>query len=103
MEPDPTARPYRNGVITSRVITARRIYLRLSERPGSSFTDNTRLVIMGNANNKEENAGWWNRRGLNSQKMLGGNINYDDGKKLKIDGSIRWNHRDGDNQNENSS
>ena len=29
---------------------------------GSSFTDNTRLVIMGNANNKEENAGWWNRR-----------------------------------------
>lgn len=70
---------------------------------GSSFTDNTRLVIMGNANNKEENAGWWNRRGLNSQKMLGGNINYDDGKKLKIDGSIRWNHRDGDNQNENSS
>lgn len=70
---------------------------------GCSFTDNTRLVIMGNANNKEENAGWWNRRGLNSQKMLGGNINYDDGKKLKIDGSIRWNHRDGDNQNENSS
>ncbi len=70
---------------------------------GSSFTDNTRLVIMGNANNKEENAGWWNRRGLNSQKMLGGNINYDDGKKLKIDVSIRWNHRDGDNQNENSS
>lgn len=70
---------------------------------GSSFTDNTRLVIMGNANNKEENAGWWNRRGLNSQKMLGSNINYDDGKKLKIDGSVRWNHRDGDNQNENSS
>ena len=70
---------------------------------GSSFTDNTRLVIMGNANNKEENAGWWNRRGLNSQKMMGSNINYDDGKKLKIDGSVRWNHRDGDNQNENSS
>ena len=70
---------------------------------GSSFTDNTRFVLMGNANNKEENAGWWNRRGLISQKMLGTNINYDDGKKLKIDGSIRWNHRDGDNQNENSS
>ena len=70
---------------------------------GSSFTDNTRLVILGNANNKEENGGWWNRRGLNAQKTLGANINYDDGKKLKIDGSIRWNHRDGDNQNENSS
>ena len=47
---------------------------------GSSFTDNTRLVILGNANNKEENGGWWNRRGLNSQKTLGANINYDDGK-----------------------
>ncbi len=70
---------------------------------GSSFTDVTRLVIMGNANNKEENAGWWNRRGLNANKMLGTNFNYDDGKKLKLDASLRWNHRDGDNENENSS
>ena len=44
---------------------------------GSSFTDNTRLVVMGNLNNKEENAGWWNRRGLNANKMLGTNLNYD--------------------------
>ena len=70
---------------------------------GSSFTDKTRFVLMGNANNKEENAGWWNRRGLNANKMLGTNFNYDDGNKLKIDGSVRWNHRDGDNRNENSS
>ena len=70
---------------------------------GSSFTDKTRFVLMGNANNKEENAGWWNRRGLNANKMLGTNFNYDDGSKLKIDGSVRWNHRDGDNRNENSS
>ena len=70
---------------------------------GSSFTDKTRFVIMGNFNNKEENAGWWNRRGLNANKMLGTNFNYDDGKKLKVDASIRWNHRDGDNQNENAS
>ena len=69
----------------------------------SSFTDNTRIMVTGNFNNKEENAGWWNRRGLNSRKMLGGNLNYDDGEKLKIDGSIRWNHRGGDNLNENSS
>ncbi len=70
---------------------------------GSSFTDKTRLVLMGNANNKEENAGWWNRRGLNANKMLGTNFNYDDGDKLKVDASVRWNHRDGDNQNENAS
>ena len=70
---------------------------------GSSFTDNMRFVLMGNFNNKEENAGWWNRRGLNSRKMLGTNLNYDDGEKLKMDASVRWNHRGGDNENENAS
>ena len=70
---------------------------------GSSFTDKTRFVLLGNFNNKEENAGWWNRRGLNARKMLGMNLNYDDGEKLKADMNIRWNHRDGDNVNENSS
>ena len=69
----------------------------------SSFTDKTRFVLMGNFNNKEENAGWWNRRGLNAMKMLGTNFNYDDGDKLKMDASVRWNHRDGDNQSENAS
>ena len=70
---------------------------------GSSFTDKTRFVLMGNFNNKEENAGWWNRRGLNTRKMLGTNLNYDDGKVLKVDASLRWNHRNGDNENENAS
>ena len=70
---------------------------------GSSFTDKSRFVLMGNLNNKEENAGWWNRRGLNARKMVGSNLNYDDGKKLKIDASVRWNHGDGDNANENTS
>ena len=69
----------------------------------SSFTDKTRFVLLGNFNNKEENAGWWNRRGLNARKMLGTNLNYDDGEKLKMDASVRWNHRDGDNVNENAS
>ena len=69
----------------------------------SSFTDNTRLVVLGNFNNKDENAGWWNRRGLNARKMLGANLNYDDGEKLKMDANIRWNHRGGDNVNENAS
>ena len=68
----------------------------------SSFTDKTRFVILGNFNNKEENAGWWNRRGLNTRKMLGTNLNYDDGDKLKMDASIRWNHRNGDNRTENA-
>ena len=67
---------------------------------GSSFTDKTRIVLLGNFNNKEENAGWWNRRGLNARKMLGTNLNYDDNNKLKVDFSLRWNHRDGDNQTE---
>ena len=70
---------------------------------GSMFTDKTRIVLLGNFNNKEENAGWWNRRGLNARKMLGTNLNYDDNNKLKLDASIRWNHRDGDNQTENAS
>jgi hypothetical protein len=70
---------------------------------GSSFTDNTRIMLMGNMNNKEENAGWWNNRGLNARKMAGMNLNYDDGKKMKADLSIRYNHRDGDNANENTS
>ena len=66
----------------------------------SSFTDKTRFVLLGNFNNKEENAGWWNRRGLNARKMLGTNLNYDNNDKLKVDFSLRWNHRDGDNQTE---
>ena len=68
----------------------------------SSFTDVMRFVLLGNFNNKEENAAWWNRRGLNARKMLGANMNYDDGNKLKIDLSLRWNHRDGDLQTENA-
>ena len=28
----------------------------------SSFTDKMRLMVMGNMNNKDENASWWNRR-----------------------------------------
>ena len=67
---------------------------------GSMFTDDVRIMVIGNLNNKDENAGWWNRRGLNARKMVGTNLNYDDGEKLKVDANIRWNHRGGDNQNE---
>ena len=91
------------GYMTNLDLAAGTHHRYASRGMGSSFTDKTRLVVMGNFNNKEENAGWWNRRGLNSRKMLGTNLNYDDGEKLKADASIRWNHRGGDNINENAS
>ena len=91
------------GYMTNLDLAAGTEHRYASRGMGSSFTDKTRFVILGNFNNKDENAGWWNRRGLNARKMLGTNLNYDDGDKLKMDVSIRWNHRDGDNLNENAS
>lgn len=91
------------GYMTNLDLAAGTEHRYASRGMGSSFTDKTRFVILGNFNNKDENAGWWNRRGLNARKMLGTNLNYDDGEKLKLDASIRWNHRDGDNENENAS
>ena len=35
--------------------------------------------------------------------MLGTNFNYDNNDKVKLDFSLRWNHRGGDNQTENAS
>ena len=37
-----------------------------------------------------------NRNGLNARKMTGFNINYEEKEKLKLNGSIRWNHSDDD-------
>ena len=34
--------------------------------------------------------------GLNSSNMAAANINFDNGRTLALDGSIRWNHRNGD-------
>ena len=40
---------------------------------------------------------WGQRReGLNATKMVGVNINYEKKDRLKLDGSVRWNHADGD-------
>ena len=91
------------GYMTNLDLAAGTEHRYASRGMGSSFTDKTRFVILGNFNNKDENAGWWNRRGMNARKMLGTNLNYDDGDKLKIDASVRWNHRSGDNLNENAS
>jgi len=77
----------------------------------ASFSDKLRMMAMGNANNTNDQGfpgggGWGrfgNRNGLNASKMLGVNMNYDDGNKLKLDGSIRWNHSDGDAWSKTSS
>ena len=36
------------------------------------------------------------RQGLTATKMVGVNINYEKKNKLTLDGSVRWNHNDGD-------
>lgn len=72
---------------------------------GAMFKDNTRFMLMGNANNTNDmgfpgggGRGRFggNRQGLNASKMIGGNFNYEKKDKLKIDASVRWNHSNGD-------
>ncbi len=98
-----TKKGMNHGYMTNMDLAAGTKHRYATRAMASRFTDKTRLVLLTNLNNKEENAGWWNRRGLNARKMLGTNLNYDDGEKLKVDFNIRWNHRDGDNKNENAS
>lgn len=66
---------------------------------------NSDLRVMGmvNANNVGDmgfgggrRGGGAGRRGLTAPKMAGVNINYEKKDKLKLDGSVRWNHSDGD-------
>lgn len=68
------------------------------------FNNDMRVMLMGNANNTN-NMGFGgpggggfgrNRNGLNASKMAGFNFNYEKKDTLKIDGSVRWNHGDGD-------
>ena len=78
---------------------------------GGYFTDKVKTMIFGNANNTNDSGfpggggGRWGggKQGLNASKMLGANLNYDDGKKLQLDGSVRWNHSNGDNHSVTSS
>lgn len=68
------------------------------------FNDRFKIMGMGNANNTGDRGfpggggggRWGGSGGLNASKMAGLNVNYDDGKKLQVDGSMRWNHNDGD-------
>ena len=43
------------------------------------------------------------RQGLTATKMVGVNLNYEKKNKLTLDGSIRWNHSDGDAFSKSSS
>ena len=79
---------------------------------GGLMKDDFKLFLMTNANNTNDmgfpggggggrfGAG---RQGLNATKMAGVNLNYEKKDKLTIDGSIRWNHGDGDTWSRNNS
>lgn len=66
--------------------------------------DNSRLFIFGSANNTGDRGfstggrgGFGNRaNGLQANKMLAANYNYEKKDKLKLDFSVRWNHGDTD-------
>ncbi len=72
---------------------------------GASMKDNLRVMALGNANNVNDmgfpgggGGGRFGggRQGLTANKMAGVNVNYEKKNKLKVDGSIRWDHSDGD-------
>ena len=79
---------------------------------GGVMKDDLKMFLMTNANNTNDmgfpgggGGGRWGggRQGLNAMKMTGLNINYEKKDKLKLDGSIRWNHTDGDTYSKSSS
>ena len=84
---------------------------RYSARLMAMYTnDEIAIRAFGNANNTGDRGfggrgGGFGRgnTGLNSSKMGGVNINYEKTDLLKVDGSVRWNHRDGDSQTISSS
>ena len=78
---------------------------RYSERGMAAyFKDNFRLMGFLSANNVGDMMFGGGRRGgfgqmrqgLNNTKMAGINMNYDNGKTWQWDGSLRWNHSNGD-------
>ncbi len=79
---------------------------RYSEKAmGAWFNDDWRAMLFGSANNTNDmgfpGGGGFGRfgggrQGLNATKMVGTNLNYEKKDTLSVDGSIRWNHNDGD-------
>ncbi len=73
------------------------------------YKDNLRTTIVGNTNNTNgmgfsgRGGSGRGRNGLSTSDMLSANFNYDKRNKLKIDGSVRWNHRTNDAKTKTSS
>ena len=70
---------------------------------GGWMKDDLKLFLMTNANNVNDmgfgmGGGRFGggRQGLTATKMTGLNLNYEKRDLLKLDGSIRWNHSNGD-------
>ncbi|MGN1253935.1 MAG: carboxypeptidase-like regulatory domain-containing protein, partial [Prevotella sp.] len=77
---------------------------------GGYMKNDLKIFGMGNANNVNDmgfggRGGGFGRgrNGLNATKMAGVNVNYEKKDKIKVDGSARWNHSDGDVQSKTSS
>ncbi len=77
---------------------------------GGYMKDNLKIFGMGNANNVNDmgfggRGGFFGggRNGLNATKMAGMNVNYEEKDTLRVDGSVRWNHSDGDTWSKSSS
>ena len=72
---------------------------------GGVMKNDAKVFLMTNANNTNDmgfpgggGGGRFGggRQGLTANKMAGVNVNYEKKDKLKVDGSVRWNHSDGD-------
>lgn len=70
---------------------------------GGYFKDGLRVMGFGNMNNVNDmgfggsGGGFgWRQDGVHALKMGGINLNYEQTKRLKIDGSLLWNYADGD-------
>ena len=78
---------------------------------GGVMKDDMKVFLMTNANNTNDmgfpgggGGGRFGggRQGLTANKMAGLNLNYEKKNKLKVDGSVRWNHSDGDTWSKSS-
>lgn len=72
---------------------------------GALFKDDLRVMMLGAANNTNDmgfpggggRGGFGrNNNGLNALKMVGANVNYEKKDRFLIDGSLCWNHSNGD-------
>lgn len=78
---------------------------------GAYMKDKSRLMLFMNMNNTGDRGftsggrrgGMGNSNGLQANKMIGLNYNYEKKNKLKADLSVRWNHSDNDIQTTASS